>query len=309
MLLVRVAESAREERSGFIGLPRWDVEAGRVVIDWLRDDEITWIDARVVKINRTGLLRLTFTSYLRVVRCGDGRAVETVDDTLFRPLALTEEFGVEDPRITPIEDRFYITYVAVSRHGAATALASTRDFRTFERHGIIFCPENKDVVLFPERIGGRYFALHRPTTAHDFSRPEMWIASSPDLLDWGAHAPFLGATGEWDVGRVGGGTPPIRTERGWLTIYHGNDRQEGDPDIGTYTGGLLLLDADNPGRILRQRGRILIPQMDYEQTGFVPGVVFPTGVVQRGETLLCYYGAGDAATAVVELRMSDLLEG
>ena len=315
VLLVRVAESVRERRVGFVGLPRWDVEGARssqreeapIIIDWVPEDELTFLDPRVVKIRQTGLLRLTFTSHLRVVRSTDGRSVDSTDAELFRPLETTEEYGVEDPRITPIGDRFCITYVAVSRHGAATALASTRDFRTFERHGIIFCPENKDVVLFPDLIGGRHFALHRPTPAHWFSRPEMWLASGPDLLHWGAHLPFLGATAEWDAGRVGAGTPPIRTSRGWLEIYHGNDQREGEAGIGNYSGGALLLDLDDPRRIVNARGRILVPEQDYERTGFVPNVVFPTGIVEQGETLLIYYGAADTATAVVELRLRDLL--
>ena len=117
-----------------------------------------------------------------------------------------EEFGLEDPRITQIGDRFYITYVAVSRHGPATALASTTDFKTIERHGIIFCTENKDVVLLPERIGGEYVAIHRPVGDMPFSRPEMWTARSPDLIHWGRTSIFSGerATGPmaaWAPGR------------------------------------------------------------------------------------------------------------
>ena len=103
----------------------------------------------------------------------------------FLPDSEMEEFGVEDPRITALGGRYYFTYVAVSRHGAATALASTTDFRQFERHGIIFCPENKDVVLFPEQVGGEFVALHRPNAATPFCRPEMWVARSPDLVRLG----------------------------------------------------------------------------------------------------------------------------
>lgn len=308
VLLVRVAECVREVRPGYVALPRWDAASGRVVADWERADGVTFLDTRVVRINRSGLMRLTFTSHLRIVHSRDGRSVDTVDTRFILPSGVMEEYGIEDPRITPADDQFHITYVAVSRHGASTALVSTSDFQSFERHGIIFCPENKDVVLFPERIGGHYFALHRPTAAHQFSAPEIWLASSPDLLHWGRHEPLLGATGEWDVGRVGAGAPPLKTSHGWLEVYHGNDKGTPGTGIGAYSGGAILLDLTEPRRILRSRGQILVPEQPYERTGFVPDVVFPTGIVEQGETVLIYYGAADTATAVVEFRLRDILK-
>ncbi|HEX3446673.1 MAG TPA: glycosylase, partial [Isosphaeraceae bacterium] len=221
ILLVRVAERPRERRQGYMALPRWAPEDG-LVIDWVADDVIQVLDPRVVKREADGLVRLTFISHIRVVRCGDGRSVKEVSDVRFSPATSLEEFGVEDPRITAIDGRYFFTYVAVSRHGAATALASTADFRQFDRHGVIFCPENKDVVLFPERIGGQYVALHRPNAATPFCRPEMWIARSPDLIHWGQHECLHGGGAEWETGRVGAGTPPVRVDAGWLEIYHGN---------------------------------------------------------------------------------------
>ncbi len=307
VLLIRVAEAPRQIRPGFVGLPRWDLEAGKIVIDWLTEQELIVEDARVVKIRETGLLRLTSTSHLRVVRSANGRQIEPSEQQILRPSLGCESYGIEDPRITPIDGHFYITYVAVSPHGAATALASTLDFSSFKFHGPIFCPENKDVVLFPERINGQYFALHRPTTAHDFSRPEIWLASSPDLLHWGKHQPLLGSSAGWDCGRIGAGTPPIRTRAGWLVIYHGNDKGEGESGIGSYGAGKLLLDLDQPSKILSAGEQILAPEMEYECMGFVPNVVFPTGIIQQEESLLIYAGAADTATCVVELGLTDLL--
>jgi predicted GH43/DUF377 family glycosyl hydrolase len=219
-----------------------------------------------------------------------------------------EEFGVEDPRITAFGDRYYFTYVAVSRHGAATALASTTDFRRFERHGIIFCPENKDVVLFPERVGGEFVALHRPNAATPFCRPEMWVARSPDLTRWGRHECLHGGDAEWETGRVGAGTPPVRVEGGWLEIYHGNRQPTRPGEVGRYSTGLLLLDPDNPAKILRRTaGSVFEPTADFERIGFVPEVVFPTGIVEAGDSYLVYYGAADSCTAVVEFSKDEVL--
>jgi predicted GH43/DUF377 family glycosyl hydrolase len=300
VLLVRVAERPRERRPGFTGLPRWDPAAG-LTIDWVPDAELDPIDPRVVRRKADGLVRLTFTSHLRVVRCGDGRAVREVTDVTFRPQGEVEEFGVEDPRITPLNGRFYFTYVAVSRHGPATALASTSDFCTFERHGVVFCPENKDVVLFPETIGGAFAALHRPVCGTPFTRPEMWVARSPDLIHWGGHVPLVVAGGKWQSGRVGAGPPPVRVPGGWLAIYHGNRHPTRPGEVGTYYGGALLLDATDPSQVLRRTPEpFFVPEAEFEVAGFVPNVVFPTGVVPDGDALLVYYGAADAVTAVAE---------
>jgi beta-1,2-mannobiose phosphorylase / 1,2-beta-oligomannan phosphorylase len=307
VLLVRVAERPQERRPGFTGLPRWDPTDG-LMIDWVAAAELEPIDPRVVRRNSDGLVRLTFISHLRVIRCGDGRAVREITGVTFRPHAEWEEFGVEDPRITPLEGRFYFTYVAVSRNGPVTALASTTDFRNFDRHGIIFCPENKDVVLFPEKIGSDYVALHRPVCATPFTRPEIWVARSPDLIHWGAHTPLKLTGGEWQSGRVGAGPPPVRVPDGWLAIYHGNRHPTRPGDVGEYAAGAVLLHASDPTRVLKQTPEpFLRPEAEFEQTGFVPGVVFPTGMVEVGEELLVYYGAADAATAVASFERRLLL--
>jgi predicted GH43/DUF377 family glycosyl hydrolase len=306
-LLVRVAERPRERRPGFTALPRWDVERG-LVVDWAPDAEVEPLDPRVVRRKADGLVRLTFTSHLRLVACGDGRAVREVSDVVFRPAGEVEEYGIEDPRITPIGDRYYITYVAVSRHGPATALAWTDDFRTFHREGVIFCPENKDVVLFPEQVGGSYAALHRPVCGTPFTRPEMWTARSPDLVHWGDHRPLVLGGGAWQSGRVGAGAPPVRVSDGWLEVYHGNRQPTRPGEVGTYYGGAILLDPDDPARVLRRTPEPFFrPEAEFETAGFVANVVFPTAVVRDGETLLIYYGAADAVTAVAEFSEEAIL--
>ena len=308
VLLVRVAERPRAAGPGFTGLPRW--EAGRgIVVDWVANEELEFIDPRVVRRKSDGRTRLTFISHLKVVRSRDGIIISDFDGPVFVPDMPLEEFGVEDPRITPLDGRFYITYVAVSRHGVATALASTEDFRTFTRRGVIFGPENKDVVLFPERIGGDYVAIHRPSGSAGFAKPEMWLARSPDLLHWGRHEHLLGVGPTWDSVRIGAGPPPLRIPEGWLVLYHGCAKPKKPGDVGVYSAGFLLLAHDDPSRILRRSSTpLLTPQTDFERDGFVPNVVFPTGIVADGDSLLIYYGAGDTCSAVVRMSLTEIME-
>ena len=279
------------------------------MIDWVSDDTIEPLDPRVVKRKADGLVRLTFISHLRVVRCGDGRSVKQVSDVRFLPDTSLEEFGVEDPRITAIDGRYFFTYVAVSRHGAATALASTTDFRSFDRHGMIFCPENKDVVLFPERIDGQYVALHRPNAATPFCRPEMWVARSPDLIHWGRHECLHGGGAEWETGRVGAGTPPVRVDAGWLEIYHGNRQPTRPGEVGTYATGVLLLDLDKPGPRAPPDGRFdLRADRRFRATRLRAGRRFPHRYRRvAGDSYLIYYGAADSCTAVVEFSRDEIL--
>jgi len=306
-LMVRVAEVPKENRPGWVGLPRWDLGAGRVTIDWVSENEVIREDSRSVRFKNDGVVRLTFVSHLCVVESRDGRSVDNIAKARFFPASALEDFGVEDPRATKIGDEFYITYVGVSRHGPATMLSSTRDFREFRRHGVIFCPDNKDVVFFPEKIDGRYVVLHRPSISASLTRPEIWIGSSQNLQDWGRYSPVHGGTKDWEIGRVGAGAPPIRTAQGWLELYHGNDQRYNENRVGRYCGGLMLLDSEQPTRIRGLSEAVFIPEADFERTGFVPDVVFPAGIVEQGETALVYYGAADSVTGVTEFRIRDML--
>jgi predicted GH43/DUF377 family glycosyl hydrolase len=305
VLLVRIAERPRERLKGFIGLPRW--QDGKVVVDWVANQEIEFLDSRVVRRKEDGLLRLTSTSHLRVFRSKDGRSIDGSEGARVCPAEEYESYGLEDPRITFIDDRYWITYVTVSQHGAATALASTVDFETFQRHGIIFCPENKDVVLFPDRVNGQFWAMHRPTTAHTFCRPEMWCACSHNLFDWGSHRPLHGGFAAWENERVGAGTPPVRTNDGWLEIYHASRRAEVSDQVGEYTACAMLLERDEPSQIVALATEPLWkPDAAYETSGFVPRVVFPTGIVVHQDIVQLYYGAADTCTAMAEFRLSDI---
>ncbi len=307
VLLVRVAERPRCDRTGFSALPRWDPDRG-LVVDWFSDDALTPLDPRVVRINKTGLARLTFTSHLRVLGSRDGRRIDRWDGPRFEPQQPWETYGLEDPRVTWLRDRWYFTYVAVSAWGVVTALASTKDFAAFERHGIVFCPENKDVVLFPERIHGSYWAVHRPVPATPFSPPELWLARSDDLVRWGDHRRLAGGDAGWETDRIGAGTPPLRIDEGWLLLYHGSRPSRHRGQVGAYSAGAMLLNADKPNNISARSAELLMgPEADFELAGFVPHVVFPTGVVRVGEYLRVYYGAADTCTAMVEFLVDDVL--
>ena len=288
VLLVRVAEQPTERREGLIASPRYKPD-GDIVLDWIDEDAVHTHDPRMAIFKDTGFKRLTFINHLRVVRlAADGVTVNEVGPILdFH--ADHAAFGLEDPRLTRIDGTYYITAVGASFHGVCTVLLSTNDFDTVTDHGIIFCRENKDIVLFPEKIGGRYAAVHRPTGKFEVTNPEMWLAYSPDLKYWGEHTPLWGSgpsgsatgaspagVGGWDDGRVGGGVPPIRTERGWLKVYHASCKPGPGEPIGLYAAGALLLDLDNPSHVLAaSHDAFMRPELDFEKQGFVKAVVFP----------------------------------
>ena len=183
-----------------------------------------------------------------------------------------EEFGCEDARITLIDDVWYINYSAVSSLGISTALATTVDFISVDKKGLIFCPDNRDVCFFPEKVGGSFRALTRPAPCH-FGHPEIWICESPDMLHWGNHRHLLGRSGdEWDALKSGGGAPLIKTARGWLEIYHGVDASQ------RYCLGALLLDLEDPLTLIAKSSvPLLEPSAPYEREGFSVTSSLPAG--------------------------------
>ncbi len=307
VFLVRVAERPLAERPGYFPLTRWDFQRSEIVVDWVSDEEWEQPEPRIIRRRRDGIWRLTFTSHLRVMRSADGRTITNVDGPRLLPTSVYEEFGTEDARITRIDDTYFITYVGASRHGPATLLATTRDFEHFDRAGVIFCPENKDVVLFPERCAGDYIALHRPAPHAPFNMPEMWLARSSDALHWGRHVHFLSGGGSWDDGRIGAGPPPIRTPAGWLELYHGKQADPREGVIGAYAAGALLIDPHDSTRVIAKSAHpVLNPQAPWECEGFVPQVLFPTGIVSAGDTLRIYAGAADTAISLIEISWPEL---
>ncbi|TMC70252.1 MAG: glycosidase [Chloroflexi bacterium] len=263
--------------------------------------------------NSTGVLGVTnegYTDYLaqmshlRVARSRDGIKFTIEDEAAIAPHLDIEEYGVEDPRITLIDGTFYITYVSVSRWGITTSLATTRDFRSYDRRGVIFLPDHKDVVLFPERIDGKYVALTRPMP-QSFSRIfGIWIAFSDDLTEWGGHETIcLPRWDHWDELRTGASAVPFRTHEGWLELYHGVNRNH------RYAMGALLLDADDPTKVLaRSPAPILAPGTAYERLGLFNDTIFSCGVVSLdSERIRMYYGAADSCIAAADFSVKEII--
>lgn len=309
LLLLRVAEAAPASAEREVTAPVYDAASGRLEVKrWNRDARgVDTTDPRTVTVE--GRTWLTSLSHLRVARSSDGIQFEVERSPALFPANEYESFGIEDPRITRIDDLYWINYTAVSHHGIATGLASTADFKRFDRHGIIFPPNNRDVTIFPDRVDGRYVALHRPMP-EGIGHAAIWAASSPDLMSWGVHRLVASAReGSWDDAKIGGGAVPFRVRAGgldgWLAIYHGVTRSPL-----TYSLGALLLDARDPTRVLgRSHEPILFPETPYEREGFFGGVVFTCGLLGDGDLVRIYYGAADGVTAVADLSLQEILAG
>jgi predicted GH43/DUF377 family glycosyl hydrolase/glycosyltransferase involved in cell wall biosynthesis len=247
---------------------------------------------------------LTHVSHFRVARSPDGVRFEVEPTPTIQATTRIEEYGIEDPRVTEIEDQFLITYVSVSRLGITTGLLRTTDFRAFERAGTILLPDQKDVVLFPERVDGKYLAFTRPMPATFGHVLGIWLAESPDLVHWGRHRPVaLPRPGQWDEARIGASLVPFRVEQEWLELYHGVDRTN------RYGMGALLLSGEDPSKVLaRTPDPLLVPEVDYERTGFLHDVVFPSGHVALDDSRIrVYYGAADSFLAAADFSIGDIL--
>jgi len=219
-----------------------------------------------------------------------------------------ELWGIEDPRLTYVPElqQYAVAYTSFSRGGPGVSLALTKDFRSFQRYGVIMSPDDKDAALLPYRIDGLWALIHRPMTplgAH------MWISYSPDLRHWGGHRMMLEARrgAWWDANKIGLCSPPIETPRGWLVLYHGV-RATASGSI--YRLGLALFDRQQPDKcLLRGDSWIFGPETDYERGGDVHDVVFPCGytIGADGDTLNIYYGAADFCVALAHGSLRCLL--
>ncbi len=249
-------------------------------------------------------------SSLVLARSADGLSFQVYDKPCLTPDMHEQfydyvEWGVEDPRVTLIDGRYYILYTGYSKHTPLVMMAETSDFETFHLHGPITEPSNKDAALFPEKINGFYWKIDRPSVKE--SRGEMWINKSPDLIHWGGHRFLMsGREGTWEEAKIGLSSQPVKTAKGWLLLYHGV-RILGHAPI--YKLGVMLLDANEPWRVLgRSAHPILAPETSYERIGDVNNVVFSTGwIVEPDGEVKIYYSGADVNVCLATTTLDYLL--
>jgi len=303
LLFLRVAETC-EEVEGRVRVPVYRFERERSYPDIMEfdaaDPDVRLKDTRGVVYR--GQDYLSTMSHVRIARSRDGLHFTVDEQPFLFPVNETERYGIEDARVTPLDGLYYINYTAVSPDSWATALAATADFKRLDRKGLIFHPENKDVAIFPEKVGGKYCALHRPNNS-GFGKASIWYAESPDLLHWGNHQCIVRPREtQWESSKIGGGAPPLRTREGWLVIYHG----KGDQSV--YSLFCLLLDLEQPWKVIRRASApLLTPTEPYETAGFFPNVVFSNGVAVKDGRIFLYYGAADESSCVALTDLDSLL--
>jgi predicted GH43/DUF377 family glycosyl hydrolase len=273
-------------------------------------------NAGVVK--HEGRYIMLFRSHLHNGRSVIGKA-ESSDGYLFKvdpkpfltpategDFAEYEAFGVEDLRICPVEGEYLLAYSAYSRHGVRIALARTRDFKNVERLSLITQADYRNVVIFPEKIAGRYVRLDRPHS--EISPWSIWISYSPDLIHWGDSRVVMKPMAyHWDEMKIGPGAPPFKTSEGWLHIYHGVFQTMAGA---VYRLGVALHDLEDPARIVGISDHwILQPEDPWEVSGYVPNVVFTCGAVPEEDgTVKIYWGGADTVMCVGTATIDDLLE-
>jgi predicted GH43/DUF377 family glycosyl hydrolase len=276
--------------------------------------------------------------YLGLALSDDGINFERQSDLPnFSPIFDGEDGGgVEDPRLVKIGDWYYMTYASrpyapgrywlnepktwfnppkdgptfLTWNNTVTYLAITKDFKTYKRLGRITDTrdDDRDVYIFPEKINGQFVRISRPMFAcgigYENENPAIWIAFSNDLMEWTDKSLLMKGEYWWESKKIGGSTPPIKTDRGWFMIVHGVSKTDD-----TYRVGAVLLDLDNPRKIIaRTKEPIMIPEADFETKGLYNGCVFPTGNVVKDNILYVYYGAADKYVCVATCNFTDLIE-
>lgn len=300
-LVVRVAERT-VQKEGFLSVPIYNELAKLEILDFQLDHpNLIASDARVINYN--GIDYLTTISHLRILWSDDGiNFYEDADYPALFGEGAYETYGIEDCRVTQIEDTYFLTYTMVSSNGVGVGLRTTKDWKHFEKKGMIFSPHNKDCAIFEEKINGVYYALHRPSSPA-LGGNYMWLAQSPDAVHWGNHQCIAKTRlGKFDSARLGAGAAPIQTEAGWLEIYHGATEEH------RYCLGALLLDLNDPSKVLARSDQpIMEPKEIFERQGFFGEVIFTNGHVVDGDEIKMYYGAADEVVGLATFSITEIL--
>ncbi len=280
-----------------------------------------------------------YKCYFGLAVSNDGYHFERVtDQPVFGPsIDGFDASTVQDPRMVKIGQYYYITYACrffpfgqfwmpkeqqykpavcpqdfpriLRNNATSTGLLLTKDFKSFIRAGRITDPvlDDRDVVLFPEKVNGKYVMMHRPLewigSKYGTEFPAVWLSTADDLLGFRKSQLLVKQKYDWESGKIGINTPPIKTKHGWLTIYHAVDSDK------YYRLGALLLDLKNPAKVLhRTTDWIMQPEEEYEINGYYKGCVFPCGKVVIGDTLFVYYGAADKYVALATCNLEEILD-
>lgn len=276
--------------------------------------------------------------YLGLATSRDGyRFTRASDEPVMVPSDGFDAGCVEDPRIVKFGEWYFVVYasrpypagqywlktpheqwkppyatadwpVSLRESLSSSGLLVSRDLRTFKRAGRITDPtlDDRDAILFPEKVGGKFVLLHRPMSwvgpKYGCETPSIWISFSDDVMKWPESKLLVKARYGWER-KIGGSTPPLRTDAGWLTIYHAVG-----PDL-HYRLGAMLLDLRDPTRVLhRSPDWLMQPEADYELNGFYHGCIFPCGNVIKDGTLFVYYGAGDRHVGVATCGVGEIVD-
>jgi beta-1,4-mannooligosaccharide/beta-1,4-mannosyl-N-acetylglucosamine phosphorylase len=213
-----------------------------------------------------------------------------------------------DPRLCEIDGEYYVMWCTSFGHAPTIGLGKTKDFKTFTRLENAFLPHNRNGVLFPRKINGKYVLLSRPSDNGHTPFGDIFVSESPDLVHWGRHRSVMRAGGSWQALKIGAGPVPIETDEGWLMFYHGVVLTCNGY---VYSFGSALLDLENPSKVLyRSRPYLLTPEADYETVGFVPNVCFPCAALCDAPTgrIAIYYGTADTYTGIAFGNVHEIIE-
>lgn len=239
-----------------------------------------------------------YTSRLGYAVSEDGISFNRLSKPVLTNDTLQEFRGCEDPRLVKIDDIYYMMYVGFGGRFEGDyriCLATSKNLIKWHKHGVVLDEPNKNASLFPEKIDDKFVMLHRRNKS-------IWVAFSENLLDWYAHIPIIDPIKDgWQDDRVGIAGPPIKTEDGWLLIYHAANSSN------VYRLGVALLEPKNPAKVIaRQEEPILEPKLDWEKQGYVPNVVFSCGHAVKDDTIYVYYAGADTAIGLALLDKKDI---